>query len=269
MKNILKYWTPEEFEISSYNPIKNKINGTFTKSGSDQSGLCTYNYNELGFRGDSVKKNGFKVMSLGCSFTEGTGVNDDETWPAQFTSYIPNGVNMNFGVGARSNDFISRCLLTYFDIIKPDLVLIMYTVPHRRELYTPNCGIEAFIPSTPFGYTKETKEGKEIHGVMTLAQNDYQDIDNWYRNHQLISLFMEKKKCNWLWNGSMIDYDYKDALRFDGNFRPQIDFAADDGHQGPKTNYLYAKRLFEHIKNYFPHYIPDTASLKMNKPNLI
>ena len=262
MDNILKYWTLEEFEISSYNSFKNRKNTIATTSGSDISGLCKYSYNELGFRGDSVKKNGFKVMSLGCSFTEGTGVNDDETWSAQFTKHIPNGVNMNFGVGARSNDFISRCLLTYFDIIKPDLVLIMYSVPHRRELYTLNGGIEAFMPTVSWGYTKETKEGKERHEAMTLSQNDYQDIDNWYRNHQLISLFLEKNKCNWLWNGSMIDYNYKDSLRFDGNFRPPIDLAADDSHPGPKTNYVYAKRLFEHIKTNFPHYIPETSSFK-------
>ena len=268
MDNILKYWTPEEFEISSHNSFKHRINKTLTNSGSDISGLCNYTHNELGFRGDSVKKDGFKVMSLGCSFTEGTGVNDDETWPAQFTKYIPNGVNMNFGVGARSNDFISRCLIAYFNVIKPDLVLIMYTVPHRREIYTSNGGVEAFIPTATFSYTKETKEGKEKHEIMTLNQNDYQDIDNWYRNHQLISLFLEKNKCNWLWNGSMIDYNYRDSLRFDGNFRPEIDYAADGSHPGPKSNYMYAKRLFEYIKTNFPHYIPDTSSFK-RKANLI
>ena len=37
-------------------------------------------------------------MSLGCSHTEGVGVNNDETWPAQFCGHIENGVNLNFGL---------------------------------------------------------------------------------------------------------------------------------------------------------------------------
>ena len=128
MNNILKYWTIEDFEVSSYKwHLSDRFNKTFTTSGGDNTGLCTYTYNELGFRGDSIKKEGFKVMSIGCSNTEGVGVNDNQTWPAQFSKLIPNGVNHNFGMGGRSNDYISRCLLTYFDLVKPDLVLIMYT----------------------------------------------------------------------------------------------------------------------------------------------
>ena len=133
----LQYWNPEGFEISSFQfNLDGRKNKTYNTSGTDNTGLCTYTYNELGFRGDSIKKEGFKVMSIGCSNTEGVGVNDVDTWPSQFTSHISNGVNMNFGTGGRSNDFISRCLLTYYDLIKPDLVLIMYTSASRREIYT-------------------------------------------------------------------------------------------------------------------------------------
>ena len=113
-----KYWNPETFEISSYKySLKERINQTYNTSGSDNTNLCTYTYNELGFRGDSIKKEGFKVMSLGCSITEGVGVDDNETWPAQFCNHIENGVNFNFGTGGRSNDFICRCLMSYYDLI--------------------------------------------------------------------------------------------------------------------------------------------------------
>ena len=123
--NPLKYWNSEGFEISSFKfKLDERKNKIFKTSGSDNTGLCTYTYNELGFRGDSIKKEGFKVMSFGCSNTEGVAVNDNETWPAQFTSLIPNGVNFNFGTGGRSNDFICRCLMSYYELIKPDLVLI-------------------------------------------------------------------------------------------------------------------------------------------------
>jgi hypothetical protein len=212
----------------------------------------------LGFRGDSIKKEGFRVMSLGCSITEGVGVNDNETWPAQFCNHIENGVNFNFGTGGRSNDFICRCLMSYYDLIKPDLVLIMYTFPHRREIYTEDNGIEPYIPTRVWGKLLETEEGQTIQSSLDILQNDNSDFINWYKNHQLIKLFLESKKCNWLWNGWMgVPTDYMESNRFDGEYRNFIDKGADNSHPGPIHNKEYAKKLKNHIQDKFPHYLPN------------
>lgn len=244
----LKYWNIDGFQISSYKyPLKERINKKYTTSGSDNTGLCIYTYNELGFRGDSINKNGFKIMSIGCSLTEGVGINDYETWPAQFCKLIPNGVNMNFGTGGRSNDFICRCLMTYYDLIKPDLVLIMYTHPHRREFYTSIGGIEPFIPGIKWGYMDETIDGEIIQNNLSEIQNDNEDIINWYKNHQLIKLFLESKNCNWIWNGSFLNTEYLDNFRFDANYNNFIDFGVDGQHPGVKHNEKYANNLYNHL----------------------
>jgi hypothetical protein len=255
----LKYWNPEGFEISSYRyPLKERVNRTYTTSGSDNTNLCTYTYNELGFRGDSIKKEGFKVMSLGCSITEGVGVNDDETWPAQFCKKIENSVNFNFGTGGRSNDFICRCLMSYYDLIKPDLVLIMYTFPHRREIYTGGNEIEPYIPTNVWGRLLETEEGKIIQSSMDILQNENSDFINWYKNHLLIKYFLESKKCNWVWNGSHgVDTEYKESNRFDGDYSFILDKGVDGTHPGPFHNMKYSENLFDHIKNNFPEYLPE------------
>jgi hypothetical protein len=188
--NSLKFWTVDDFEISSFKfGLNERKETTYGTSGRDDTGKCLYTYNELGFRGDSIKKEGFKVMSLGCSITEGVGVNDNETWPAQFCSHIESGVNFNFGTGGRSNDFICRSLMSYYDIIKPDLVLIMYTFPHRREIYTEDGGIEPYTPTNVWGKLSETEEGKIIQTSMDLLQNENADFINWYKNHMLIKYF--------------------------------------------------------------------------------
>ena len=180
----LKYWTPETFEISSYKySLDERKNKIFKTSGSDNTGLCTYTYNELGFRGDSIKKEGFKVMSLGCSFTEGVAVNDYETWPHQFCKLIPNGVNFNFGTGGRSGDFVVRCLMSYYDLIKPDLVLIMYPHSFRREFYTKDNNVEPFMPTSSWGFMEETEEGIKIQKNLVELQNENEDFINWYKNH--------------------------------------------------------------------------------------
>ena len=59
-----KFWNTETFEISSYKfSIKEKINKIYTQAGSDNSNKCVYTYNELGFRADSIYKDGFKGLS--------------------------------------------------------------------------------------------------------------------------------------------------------------------------------------------------------------
>ena len=255
----LEYWTPEGFEISSFKfKLDERKNKIFKTSGSDNTGLCTYTYNELGFRGDSIKKEGFKVMSFGCSNTEGVAVNDNETWSTQFTNLIPDGVNMNFGAGGRSNDFITRCLLTYYDVIKPDLILIMYTNAPRREIYTKDCGIEPYMPGASWGFLSETDDGIKTQEHLSYLQNDNEDIINWYKNHLLIKYFLESKKCKWIWNGWWVPKDYKDnTIRFDGDYGNFIDKGVDNGHPGPRHNKTYANNLHQYIKNIFPNYLPD------------
>jgi lysophospholipase L1-like esterase len=266
--NPLEYWNPEGFEISSFKfKLDERKNKIFKTSGSDNTGLCTYTYNELGFRGDSIKKEGFKVMSLGCSITEGVGVNDNETWPAQFCSHMENGVNFNFGTGGRSNDFIVRCLLTYYDVIKPDLILIMYPSPLRREIYTKDGGIEPFMPTASWGYLKETDDGIKTQEYLTYLQDDNEDTINWYKNHLLIKYFLESKKCNWIWNGRELkSLEYDEPNRFDGDYGKYLDLGIDNTHPGPNHNKTYANKLHDFISKNFPSYI---NYLPKNKQNLI
>jgi len=263
--NPLEYWNPEGFEISSYKySLNERVNQTYTTSGGDDTGKCVYTYNELGFRGDSIKKEGFKVMSLGCSITEGVGVNDTETWPAQFCTRIENGVNLNFGTGGRSNDFICRCLMSYYDLIKPDLVLIMYTFPHRREIYTNNGGIEPYIPTKIWGKLLETEEGKSIQNSLDILQNDNSDFINWYKNHMLIKLFLESKKCNWIWDGKRASRDYQEFNRFTAlDNLNKMDLGSDDLHPGPEHHHYYANILFDYISIKFPTYLPGKTESKL------
>lgn len=265
---ILKYWTAEEFEVSSFKwNLSKRKNSIWNQSGSDTTGKCTYTYNELGFRGDSIKKDGFKIMSLGCSHTEGVGVNDDETWPAQFTKLVPNGVNFNFGTGGRSGDFVVRCLLSYYDLIKPDLVLILYPPINRKEIYTADGGVEPYMATSAWGYMEETEEGRLIQKNLLEIQNTNQDFVNWYKNHQLIKLFLESKKCNFIWNGSLTQSPYKDEFRYDGDFFVNIiDKAVDGRHCGPKHYKNYATKLYDHINNNFTHFLMnDKTKLKIKK----
>ena len=264
----LKFWSPNTFEISSYKySLDSRVNKQYNTSGSDNTGNCTYTYNELGFRGDSCTKDGFKVMSIGCSVTEGVGVNDNQTWSSNFCKLI-NGVDLNFGFGGRSNDYISRCLISYYDYVKPDLVLIMYTSPQRRELYTKDGGIEPFVLNGSWGYMSETEDGMFFQKNMEEISNEYGDIYNWYKNHLLIKYFLESKNANWLWNGYfLIPERFNEFNRYDGTYNGYLDYGADGVHPGPKHNENYAKNLQLFMSKHFPKYISEGKKYKNTEFN--
>lgn len=255
----LKHWRVDNFTASTYKySLSDRVNNSFKTCGSDNTGLCEYTYNSLGFRGDSIHKKGFKVVSIGCSLTEGVGVNDNETWPSQFSKLVKDGVDFNLGISGRSNDYICRALMTFYELLNPDLVLIMYTSPIRREIYTENGGIEPFIPTQSWGYMEETENGKKIQNYLTELQNDNEDFTNWYKNHQLIRLFLESKKCNWLWNGNFgVSKEYKDFNRFDGDYGKYLDLGSDRFHPGPVHNEEYSHRLYNFISQKFPDYLKE------------
>lgn len=239
----MKYWTPESFEISSYKwGIEARKNKSYNTSGSDNTTKCTYTYNSLGFRGDEPTAKAYRVMSIGCSHTEGVGVGDNETWSHQLCQLIPGSVDLNFGFGGRSNDYVARCLITYFDLIRPDLVLIMYPNQDRLEYYTEEGNIEPFAYH-PWGYFEETNTGIDIHKSLMNIANNENNFVNWYKNHLLITYFLQNRNIPFVWNGSHLFKAPEEANRFDGDYRNFIDFGVDGNHAGPIHNKKYAEKL--------------------------
>jgi len=238
--NILKYWKPNTFDITNFKWfLSERKEKSFKTSGSDNAYTNTYTYNQLGFRGDSLPLTGKKIMAVGCSHTEGIDVNDDETWPYHLSKLLECS-HINLGFTGRSNDYISRCVLTFTEEIQPDLVCIMYTYPERREYYTESGGIEPYHPN-PWGWFEENIS--EFNYISHLS-NKNDNFINWYKNHLLISNYLENKNIPFVWNGTFLNTDYKDKYRFDGNYK--IEYGK---HATPIQNKNYANELYNFIKD--------------------
>lgn len=244
----LRFWKKDGFDVASYRwKLEERRNKTFNGSGSDTSGTNTYTYNELGFRGDSIYKNGFRIMSVGCSHTEGVGVSDNQTWPYYFSKLVNNGVDLNAGFGGRSNDYIARCIITMVDTFRPNLVNIMYTYPSRKEYYRYNGDLEPFHMN-PWGYFEENEEGKEEYKSIARITHDENDLMNWYKNHLLITNFLQLRKIPYTWNGCfLMDAAISDSRRFDGDYGDFREFSIDGKHATAEHNNQYAKKLYNFI----------------------
>jgi hypothetical protein len=246
----LKYWKKDGFDVATYKwNLAERKNQVFNGSGSDESGTNVYTYNEMGFRGDSVYKDGFRILSVGCSHTEGVGVSDNQTWPHYFSRLIKNGVDLNVGYGGRSNDYIARCIVTLVDTLKPNLINIMYTYPSRKEYYRYGGELEPFHIK-PWGYFEESKEGKEEYNAIAKITHNESDLINWYKNHLLIINLLQNKKIPYTWNGSFLnDTTVIDDFRFDGNYDVFQEFSIDGNHATCNHNKEYANKLFEFCKD--------------------
>jgi hypothetical protein len=236
--NPLKYWNSKTFDVTNHRWfLDERKNKTFTTSGSDSSSTNIYTYNSLGFRGDEIPLKNKKLMAIGCSHTEGIGVNNDETWP-YYLSKLLNYSHINFGFTGRSNDYISRCVISFVDVINPDFISIMYTYPERIEYYTSNGGIEPYHPNSWGWFAENETEYTSISNI----SNDYNNFINWYKNHLLISNYLENKNIPFTWNGVFLNTEYTDKNRFDGKY--DIEYGK---HATPTQNEVYAKSLYEHI----------------------
>lgn len=225
--------------------------------------------NEIGYRADSIYSDGFKVMSLGCSMTYGYGLCDNETWPKLLTDRIPNCVNLNFGVTGCSNDRIVRNLIKYYDFIKPDLVIIMWTSVVRREYFTDIVNNYTFEDCyrQPYGkydfvpqYISENKTEQDIFKLLIELSNKQEDSTNWYKNYLLANYFLRLKNAKWIFLDAYFDTPNRLSSINDTNYidlpYDLLDFARDGAHPGPKSAKHFSDKLFQSIIDKFPNYLP-------------
>jgi hypothetical protein len=91
-----------------------------------------YQYNSHGFRTAEFDRS-FDAVCFGCSFTMGTGVHNQDTWPEQLAALT--GLTVaNLGHAGSSNDTAVRFALHYLSWFKPRYAIWLQTDMHRIEL---------------------------------------------------------------------------------------------------------------------------------------
>ena len=77
-----------------------------------------------------------KIISIGCSFTAGLGVLQEESYTSQLSKYIKCS-NNNWGAAGHSNQYIFRKTIEILEKWNnDDILIIQWTNPNRDEIIT-------------------------------------------------------------------------------------------------------------------------------------
>lgn len=97
-----------------------------------------YRYNKNGFRTSEFELNSQQksVLCLGCSFTEGIGLNAEQTWPHLIKEHFPDHLVYNLGVAGSSADTVARHLVNIGLLLNTTHVFILWPSVGRYETYS-------------------------------------------------------------------------------------------------------------------------------------
>ena len=187
---------------------------------------CTpraYSHNRHGYRSDEFDSRGdLAVLAVGDSFTYGMGVQAEERWSDTFCRLLMERTggtvtNWNMGQWGASNDYISRMLLTTLDILKPDIVIVLFSYPGRREHWYTESKATKFInssfpekePQIPSHYTPEDIEH---YKALRVLQNQSADRYNCWINYKLVEMTLKLRNIPWLCDMLQTDWRLKAAV---------------------------------------------------------
>ena len=229
-----------------------------------------YNHNEHGFRCDSFSaESELPILCLGCSFTEGIGINLKDVWGYRLLEKIKQYHNINIpywslAVSGSSIDLQALYLYTFIDQLKPKYIFFLLPSVERRffKAFTKpimfgSWGI--FSPLSPLTslQSKIIDQAKQL-----LLDPDYSILES------LKSLTFINELCNryqtkvfystWAIgkyaqkSTASIFEDIENLSNFTRlryEFPNIVDNARDNQHPGPITNNVFSEYVFEEVKD--------------------
>jgi hypothetical protein len=219
----------------------------------------TYQYNERGFRSDSFDSTADKrIVFIGCSMTEGTGLAKEDTWSYILLDLIKKetGLNIpywNLGLGGCGLDAITRLFYHYSDILKPNLVFGLWPC-YRREFKVDGIGWDMVLPSNNSKIFEENP-------ILTKKETIWYETE---KNLAIIDLMIGKNNSTLIWDywdrddvfTGKIDTKLEHLKHKVNIFRrlkislPQpVEMARDGLHPGKEFNKQFALTLFYEKKD--------------------
>jgi hypothetical protein len=212
-----------------------------------------YTLNSKGYRCPAFNQTAsIKILSLGCSYVFGVGLKQSELYHEIVAQNLRDilgcsVINWNLGSGGASNDFITRVLYESLPILKPDLIIINFTVPGRREYLAANGDWVKFAPGNKVNWSEGVT--REFHVFQRKMASHYQDalhFSNLFRG-------IEAKLSNENHVFTTVNREFYEVIqpifgdKFVTNF-DILDTSRDHLHPGANSHKAVAKKCLEYMR---------------------
>lgn len=223
--------TKEHFERLMQDPGHREY---FTRMGWDRPGAITYKINSEGFRCDEFDYETPCMISLGCSFTLGTGLPIESIWPTLVSSAT--GLKLaNLAWGGNSTDTCFRLAEYWIPRLRPQLVT-MLAPPENR--------IEILLDKNPYDLPVDVIM-PETNSALFSTSDMF--LKHWYLNdensrlNQLKNRLAVQQLCN-EYNIPCIIERVQDHMQWS---REEIGYARDFMHGGPIIHKRIAEKMLD------------------------
>jgi hypothetical protein len=232
-------------------------------------GTITYEMNEHGYRSMSPNnKADMNVLTLGCSWTMGIGVKNEDVWASKIVDLISKKKNLNvnlwnYGMYGVSGSYITKLLYKILNNnITPDYILIMWPGFSRRDYFNEE-GTFKKIGGFRLGTKNDVVWSNDIEDKLFIElRNDYQDIMEFWMNYKFIENLIKSKNINIFHSVSGYYYDVfkknedliDNIIESDIFFKPSNCYkndnkARDNEHPSSDWHNTFANEFFGFIKD--------------------
>jgi hypothetical protein len=190
----------------------------------------TYDMNKQGFRGKDFDSSVKNIVTLGCSFTIGVGLRENETWPYILGEKLALPVH-NIAWGGWSCDTLFRMSRYWIPELCPDLVVMLAPSSVRLELITSDTEYFNYSPHDDISNNNYLKH---------WFANDLNSELNRIKNTMAIEMIC--KKLNIRFMCYLQDEEMTGRVPHD-----PTNVARDNMHCGTKTHNMFVEKILKDL----------------------
>lgn len=170
--NTVQNWfNIDDEELFTKHWANKKSRELLIENGYDLDTVIEYQIDHYGLRNPPDVDISNSILTLGCSYTFGTGLDVNDTWPSKLGKLLNNPI-YNAGIPGSSNDTAFRLANYLVPKYKPKTVVLLSTYIHRYEFYYKD-KFYNYIATVdkPIWIKNNYQMGSELHNTLNVNKN--------------------------------------------------------------------------------------------------